>query len=391
VEQRIGLLSEVDAGRLSVAAACRTFGVSRATYYYWLARRASGDPDWFLDRSHAALSCPHQTGAIVAGRVIEVRRRFPHFGPKKIRAWLMRREPMVLWPAASTIGDILEREGLTIRRRRRRRGLESGQVRGDPVTPGQEWCCDFKGWFRTADGRRCDPLTVSDSASRYLIAAQIVSPTTGGVQPVFEALFAEHGLPEAIRCDNGPPFGAPAPGGLSRLSVWWLKLGVRPHFIRPASPQDNACHERMHRTLKAQTAQPPAANPVEQQQRLNAFRDHFNNERPHEALAQRPPVELWRAPQRPMPHRLITAQYGDDHQVRAVRSNGEIKWRGQLVFIGPAFVGEPVGLAPLDNDDHIVRFFDIDLGVIDRRGQFVRFAPLRQRLREAHEPPPSEL
>jgi transposase InsO family protein len=358
--------------------------VSRSTYYYWLERRASGEPDWFLDRSHAALSCPHQTGWAAAQRVADVRRRFAHFGPKKIRAWLMRHEPQVVWPAASTIGDILRREGLIGPRRRRRRRLEAGLVAGEPVAAGQEWCCDFKGWSRTADGRRCDPFTVSDSASRYLLAAKIVRPTSEGVRPVLEALFEEHGLPEAIRCDNGPPFGAAAPGGLSRLSVWWLKLGVQPRFIRPASPQDNARHERMHRTMKAHC--PPAANPAQQQDRLDAFRDHFNRERPHEALGQVPPAELWRAPGRPMPSQLLTPSYGPDQQVRSVRSNGEIKWRGQLVFIGEAFAGEPLGLAPTADGEHTVCFFDVSLGLIDRRGRFVRFAPLRQRLREAHEP-----
>lgn len=390
VEQRVGMLCDYDTGAWSVSDLCRAYGVSRETFYVLRGRRASGDPGWFLERSHAVVSCPHRTPVGVAEAVVATKRRFPRFGPKKVKAWLDRTQPGHGWPAASTIGDILKREGLVESRSRRRRGRELGRVETAADAPNAEWACDFKGWFRTLDGRRCDPLTITDTASRYLIEVRIVEPTARGVQPVFERAFAEHGLPAAIRCDNGSPFGSQAASGLTRLSVWWLKLGVAPHFIRPASPQDNGRHERMHRTLKADTAKPPSTSLGEQQARFDGFRAYYNDERPHEALDQHPPSALWTPSPRPMPERLIEPWYDPDHQVRRVRTNGEIKWNGGHVFLSEPLTGESVGLAELTDGSHIVRFFDIDLGVIDRNGHFRRFAPLRHRLRYAPEDQPQQ-
>ena len=390
LEQRVAMLADYDTGAWSVRELCEVYGVSRETFYVLRARRASGDPAWFCERSRAAASCPHRTPAAVALAVVTARRRFPRFGPKKVKAWLERTQPGTAWPAASTIGDILKREGLVAARSRRRRGLELGQAETRVLEPNAEWACDFKGWFRTRDGMRCDPLTITDTASRYLIEVRITEPTADGVRPVFRRVFEERGLPRAIRCDNGAPFGSQAAGGLTRLSVWWLKLGITPHFIRPASPQDNGRHERMHRTLKAETAKPPSASLVEQQARFDAFRIHYNDERPHEAIDQQPPAVLWRPSPRPMPERLLEPWYDPDHQVRRVRGSGEIKWNGGLVFLSEPLIGETVGLAELPNGTHIVRFFDIDLGVIDRLGCFRRFAPLRHRLRYAPEHPPPQ-
>jgi transposase InsO family protein len=186
--------------------------------------------------------------------VIAVRRRFRHFGPKKIKAWLERDAPQVDWQAASTIGDILKRAGLVDGRRRRRRAIAQGDVISPATAANEEWSIDFKGWFRTADGRRCDPLTLTDAASRYLVDVRIVEPTWAGVRGAMERIFGTVGLPEAIRSDNGSPFGSTGAGGLSALSVWWLKLGIEPRYIPSSSPQDNGRHERMHCTLKAETS-----------------------------------------------------------------------------------------------------------------------------------------
>lgn len=390
VEQRVGLFCDYDTGAWTVSELCRAYGVSRETFYVLRARRASGDPAWFCERSHAVVSCPHRTPSAVAETVVATKRRFPRFGPKKVKAWLDRTEPGTAWPAASTIGDILKREGLVETRSRRRRGRELGRAETVADAANAEWACDFKGWFRTLDGRRCDPLTITDTATRYLIEVRITEPTTKGVIPLFERAFAEHGLPEAIRCDNGTPFGSQAAGGLTRLSVWWLKLGIAPHFIRPASPQDNGRHERMHRTLKDATAKPASADLAEQQARFDVFRTHYNGERPHEAIRQQPPSTLWTPSPRPMPERLLEPWYDPDHQVRRVRTNGEIKWNGEFVFLSEPLIGERVGLAETPSGVHIVRFFDIDLGVIDRQGRFRRFAPLRHRLRYAPEHPPQQ-
>jgi len=310
-----------------------------------------------------------------------VRRRFPDFGPKKIKAWLERHSPNVNWPAASTIGDILKREGLVEARRRRQRAIAQGELVSPATVANDEWSIDFKGWFRTADGTRCDPLTLTDAASRYLVEVRIVEPTLAGVRGAMEPVFAEVGLPGAIRSDNGAPFGSTGAGGLSALSVWWLKLGIEPRYIPPSSPQDNGRHERMHRTLKEQTSKPAAATAAEQQRRFDRFRRHYNEERPHEALEQTPPATHWQPSARTLPTRLEDPWYDADHQVRRVHCNGGIKWRGDEVFIGEALAGELIGLAEHESGGHIARFCHRDLGVIDRDRRFLRFAPPRARLR----------
>lgn len=385
VEERIALLREYETGAFTVSDLCRRYGISRETFYVWRRRRESGEERWFEARSHAVANCPHATASELVDRMIAIRRRFVHFGPKKIKAWLEREAPQVTWPAASTIGDILKREGLVEQRRRRRRAIGQGEMAAQAAAPNEEWAIDFKGWFRTGNGRRCDPLTITDAASRYLIEVRIVEPSGTGVRGVLERVFAEVGLPAAIRSDNGAPFGSSGAGGLSALSVWWLKLGIEPRYIPPGSPQHNGRHERMHRTLKAQTSRPAAATATEQQARFDRFRRHYNEERPHEALEQVPPAMHWRPPIRVLPARLDDPWYDADHAVRRVRPSGAIKWQGEEVFIGEALAGELVGLAEHDNGCYITRFCGRDLGIIDRNRRFLRFAPPRARLRAAQE------
>ena len=294
---------------------------------------------------------------------------------------LARDQPELVLPAASTIGDILKREGLIVPKRRRRQPIEQGQVLAGAHEPNGEWAIDFKGWFRTSAGMRIDPLTVSDTASRYLLAAQITPPTHDGVKAVLEQVFREVGLPDAIRSDNGVPFGSCGAGGLSRLSVWFVKLGIEPRYIPPSSPQDNGRHERMHRTLKEDTAQPPAASSREQQTRFDIFRHMYNEVRPHEALGQTTPASCWHPPKRAMPERLAEPWYEPDHQVRRVRKDGAIKWRGEHIFIGEALARETVGLVEQDLGGHLVRFANRELGLIDKTGRFHRYAPPRAKTR----------
>ena len=392
MEERIGLFREYETGVFSVSDLCNRHGISRETFYVWKRRREGGDADWFEARSHAAAICPHATDGRMADRLIAVRRKFPHFGPKKIKGYLedetRRRASGEVWPAASTIGDILKRAGLVEATKRRRRAIAQGEIVAPATAANEEWAIDFKGWFRTLDGERCDPLTVTDQASRYLIEVRIVDPTWAGVRCALERVFGEIGLPLAIRSDNGSPFGSTGAGGLSSLSVWFLRLGIDPRYIPPSSPQDNGRHERMHRTLKAQTSKPAAATLGEQQVRFDAFRRHFNEERPHEALDQTPPASHWQPPGRALPERLDDPWYDADHQVRRVRQTGAIKWQNEEVFIGEALAGELVGLAEHETGCQIVRFCHRDLGVIDRDGRFQRFAPPRARVREVTMPEP---
>jgi transposase InsO family protein len=388
MEERIRMLLDYDTGNWSVSELCRRYDVCRDTFYEWRKRRESGGADWFLDHSHAPLGCPHETAAALKEAIVALRRRFPFLGPRKLLAKLRDQAPERHWPAASTIGDILKQAGLILPVKRRRRAMDQKRPFAAVTAANDEWCTDFKGWFRTADHSKIDPLTLTDSHSRFLIDVRITQPTIEGAQPIFATAFRAYGLPLSIRCDNGAPFGSHGPGGLTRLSAWWLKLGVRPHFIRPASPQENGRHERMHRTLKAQTSRPPAANATQQQARFDDFRRHYNQERPHEALGQRPPAEFYVLSQRAMPERVEAPWYDADHQIRRVRSAGEIKWQGELVFLSLALVGELIGIAELETGDHVVRFCDLDIGLIDRRGRFSRFAPPRGGLHEPAEPAP---
>lgn len=386
MEERIALMRAYDSGVFTVQELADRFGVSRETFYVWRGRRDSGEERWFEDRSRAPNRCPHSTPPEIAAKVLAVRERFPHFGPKKLKARLARDEPDLAVPSASTIGEVLKRAGLVQPKPRRRRPLDQGEIEAGAREPNGEWSIDFKGWFRTTDGTRCDPLTVSDTASRYLIEVRITEPTHDGVKGVLTRVFNDIGLPDAMRSDNGSPFGSTGAGGLSRLSVWLLKLSIEPRFIPPSSPQDNGRHERMHRTLKAETSKPAAGTWQQQQVRFNQFRMRYNDERPHEALGQETPAMHWQAPTHQMPRVITPPWYDADHQVRQVRTDGTIKWRGHFIFIGEALAREPVGLSEIDDDVHVVRFCGRDLGVIDRAHRFHRFAPPRARLRKAVKP-----
>jgi len=345
MDERLKFMAAWLEGEESRSSLCERHGISRKTGYKWAARYAADPAGGLVDRTHVPHNIPHKIEAGAAGMIVELRSRHPSWGPRKLRAALMRSAPGQDWPAASTIGDLLRREGLVDRRRRRWPALRQTQPFADIRQANDTWCLDFKGWFRTGDGRRCDPLTVSDAYSRYLLGCRIVPPTGAGVQPVIEGLLREHGLPGAIRSDNGPPFASTAAGGLSQLSVSWLKLGIRLERIEPGHPEQNGRHKRLHRTLKAETLQSPAANPGAQQARFDAFREIYNEERPHEALGQAPPATVWHPSPRPYPSRIDEPAYGSDHAVRRVRSNGEIKWGGGLVFISEALIGELVGVA----------------------------------------------
>ncbi|MBY0307946.1 MAG: integrase core domain-containing protein [Phycisphaerales bacterium] len=386
MEERIALMRAYDSGAFGVSELCREYGISRETFYVWKRRRESGEERWFEDLSRAPGSCPHAVDACVVAAILKVRRRFPSYGPKKIKARLAMDRPGIDWPAASTIGDILKRAGLIEAKPRRRKPLDRGEIVAGADQPNGEWAMDFKGWFRTADGTRVDPLTVSDTASRYLVEVRITPPTHDGVKTILTRVFRDVGLPDAIRSDNGSPFGSTGAGGLSRIAVWLLKLGIEPRYIPPSSPQDNGRHERMHRTMKAETAKPPARCWEEQQYRFNVFRRLYNEERPHEALGQTTPSSHWRPPQRAMPVKIDEPWYDADHEVRRVRPDGTIKWRGEHVFIGEALAGEPVGIAEHERGGHLVRYCGRDLGLIDHAGRFHRFAPPRARLRSAAKP-----
>ena len=384
-DEKLRFVVALLSGQGSMAALCRAFGISRQWGYELLRRYRAAGVSGLQARSRAPQQHGRALPAEPAAAILTLRRARPFWGPKKLRAVLLARQPEVAWPAASTIGALLRREGLSVPRRRQRAPLPLTQPFGPVRQPHDLWAIDFKGWFRTADGARCDPLTLTDAASRYLLACQIVAPTMAGVWPVVEAAFRAHGLPLAIRSDNGPPFAAPGAGGLTRLAVRWIKLGIRLERIDPGQPQQNGRHERMHGTLKRETSRPPAADASAQQARFDRFRDDFNRQRPHEALGQATPASRYTTPSpRVYPERLVEPWYDADHAVRRVRASGEIKWGGALVFLSEALAGEPVGLAEGADGDWLIRFADLPLGIIERRtGQLHRFAAARPGRRKA--------
>jgi transposase InsO family protein len=364
--------------RGNFAQLCRRFGISRAKGYKWLERYKELGPEGLGDRSSAARHHPNQTPDAVVDRIVLLRKERPHDGPKKLRQLLREREPSLAVPAASTIGEILDRHGLIRPRHHRLRVPPSSAPLGHATQPNDVWCTDFKGHFALGTGERCHPLTLSDAASRYLLMCEGLSrPTEELVRPLFQRVFETFGLPDRIRSDNGVPFASKAIGGLSALSVWWVELGITPERIEPGQPQQNGRHERMHLTLKQQTASPPQVTMADQQRVMDRFRHDYNDVRPHEALRQTPPARHYAPSHRPMPAKPPGPQYPDGCQVRRVDSSGRVQWQGQYVLLSRVLTSQPVGVRAIDEDEWELLFGPIVLGHMLRRGSAIRLEPLR--------------
>lgn len=358
----------------AMAVLCRRFGVSRRTGYKWLERYEGQGPSGLEDQSRAPHTHPRAAGALLVERVVAARRAHPTWGPRKLLAILQREDPAASWPAASTIGGILQRQGLSVPRVRRARPGPGANPLGPCLAPNRVWCADFKGWFRTGDGRRCDPLTVMDGHSRYLLRCQAVArmdyATTRGL---FEATFRRHGLPEAIRTDNGEPFAGNGLLRLSRLNVWWVRLGIGLQRIEPGKPQQNGSHERMHGTLQAETASPPAATLRAQARRFEAFVKEYNHQRPHEALGMATPASVYRPSARAYPEKLAELEYPSDYQLRKVAADGDIRWKVAKVFLSKSLGGQTVGLQELDGRFWKVSLGPVELGLLDEKvGRLLR-------------------
>ena len=369
MDERMRFIVEHERGEAGMAELCRAHGISRKTGYKWVERYRVGGIAGLAERSRAPHRRSGLTAPAVVERIVAARGAHPTWGPRKLVAWLGRREPGLALPAASTAGELLRRAGLVVPRRRRGWVTPSG---GGPLGACAEanavWCADFKGQFQTRDGTRCYPLTISDAASRYLLRTQIVPGLDGArIRPLFEAAFREFGLPAAIRTDNGPPSASAGLGGLSALAVWWITLGIRPDRGRPAHPQDNGRHERIHRTLKADAASPPSATPRAQQLRLDRFRREDNEERPHEALGQRPPAELYTPSPRRYPARLTAPVYPHADLVKRVRPNGTIRWDGHEIYVAAPLAGQPIGLTDLGEGRWTLAFGSLTLGDLDEQ------------------------
>jgi transposase InsO family protein len=344
------------------------YGISRKTAYKWLERFEEEGAGGLEDRPAVAERVANRTAPEVERLIVLVRQGHATWGPKKLLSYLEKREPEVKLPARSTVAEILKRSGLVQARRRRRREGHPGRPSGQANWPNEIWGADFKGQFRTRDGRYCYPFTVTDLFSRYLITCDgQLSTALEPVKRALERAFREHGLPEAIRTDNGAPFASTGIARLTRLGVWLLKLGIRRELIEPGRPDQNGCHERMHRTLKQETTRPAESNLARQRRRFDAFRKEFNDERPHEGLGMKRPSEVYRASPRPFPERLDSPTYPGHFEVRRVSRNGGVRWKGDWLNVGHSLVEENVGFDEVGDGIWDAHFGPLLIGRFDER------------------------
>src|SRR3990172_6507409 len=362
--ERMAFVRAVENEEDSMSALCERFEISRKTGYKWWERYQAAGEAGLGECSRSPAHNPNRLDEGVERAIVALRKHKRHWGPKKLAVKLREAFDEANLPSLTTIANVLARHGLSQPRRRRRHATPQAAPLQDVAACNQTWCIDFKGWFRTRDGTRLDPLTVSDDHSRYLLCLQALAGTTDTdhVRAVLERVFREYGLPERIRSDNGAPFASTGLGGLSRLSVWWIRLGIVPERIEPGCPQQNARHERIPLTLIPEPLDPPAATHARQQTCFNRFRREYNEERPHEALGQRTPASLYTPSARAYPRRLATPEYPPEWEVRKVRACGGIKWDGHDVDLTQNLAGEHVGLEPTEADGiYVVRFCTVPL------------------------------
>lgn len=368
MDQRTQFIADYLRESLSTTDLCALYGVSRKTGYKWIDRYLRHGPTGLDERSCKPRASPNQTDQEIVTAILEIRRRHPSWGAKKLLVLLHKGHPRWDLPGRSTVCDILSRHGLVPKQRQRRRIGHPGKPTSTILAPNDLWCADYKGQFKTGNGLYCYPLTVTDGYSRYLLSCQALDSTAvAGAKPVFTRLFKEYGLPTRIRTDNGVPFATTTLARLSALSAWWVRLGVMPELIEPGKPQQNGRHERMHRTLKDETTRPAAGSLSAQQRKFNHFRDEFNNERPHEALDQQTPASQYQPSLREMPNKIPPLEYPDRFEVRYVSANGGIRWNRDWVNVSSVCIGEYVGFEEIDDGIWNVYFGPLKLGRFDER------------------------
>ena len=369
MDARVKFISDVLEGNYSMSELCRAYNISRKTGYKWLGRYESEGPCGLHDRKRAARSHPHAITEEIKQAILTVKARFSHWGPAKIRARLEKEYPRwAHYPAVSTIGEYLKRQGLVCSRRRRRRASPTVP----PLTVGNDsndvWTADFKGHFRTGDGRRCNPLTISDNVSRYLLCCRHLDRMSYElVRMQFERIFREYGHPLVIRTDNGEPFSSRGLCGLSRLSYWWIRLGIHPERIKPGHPEHNGRHERMHKTLKKHTANPPAETIMAQQRRFDSFMTEYNDYRSHEAIDMQTPASRYRSSSRYHPDKLPEVYYPEHMKVSRVQHHGDIYYFGRRFFVTECLSGEYVGIEQIDEDRSRLWYCNYELGTVDHQ------------------------
>lgn len=377
MEEIIRFVTLAQTDRFTITDLCEQFGISRKTAYKHLERYAAGGLKALQPRSHRPHHFPRRTDAEVEALILAERRRHRTWGPKKLQTILQTRHGLEAPPACSTIGEILRRHGLSVKRRRRPGVYPSAGAGLTAATqPNHVWTVDFKGWFLLGNGQRCDPLTVCDLYSHYVIGCRAQpNQQFKGTLHEFRGLVRHHGLPEIIRVDHGVPFASVGLGRLSSLSLWWIEQGIEVEFTRPASPQDNGAHERMHRDLKAEATQPASANIAAQQRRFERWRHTYNHERPHESLDQQCPAEFYQPSTRRLNEHDKPLCYSPQFEVKTVSENGHLTHEGRQYHVGEAFAHKRIGLRLNSDGQTEVHFANVLLGHLAFDAGGGRFKP----------------
>jgi putative transposase len=365
-EQRKLFIEECNRGDKTFVDICNDFGISRPTGYKWVERHAQMGEEGLKDLSRAPHTQLAKTEKRIEDKILNVKHKYSTWGPRKIRAYLERHEPDEEWPSPTTVGNILDRHGLVLPRKKRRRV----PIKSEPLShcqgPNDVWCADFKGWFQTKDLIKCDPFTVTDGDSRFILyCTKLHSGKWPDVWKSLESLFLKYGIPKFLRHDNGPPFATCGAGRLSTLSVNLIKAGVTPEWTSPGKPYQNGRHERMHLTLKAEGVFPLQLTLKEQQMKFKQFIEYFNYERPHEALNYRVPADIYVPSERQWDGKLRSPEYGEEYLVKRVRTGGQVSWNGREIFIGKTLAQEYIGIKEDEDGEWLVYYGPVLLGIVD--------------------------
>ena len=368
MNQKALFIADYLAESCSITELCESYGISRKTAYKWIDRFLRYGPQGLDNRSQAPRSSPHRTPAHIEQAIVKCRRQHPSWGAKKLLKRLNKQYPSATLPARSTVCDILTRNRLISAKRHRRTPAHPGKPIVSMDAPNQTWCADYKGQFKLGNGQYCYPLTITDAYSRFLLSCKALDSTL--LEPamaVFTAVFRQYGLPSVILTDNGSPFAANSLGRLTRLSAWWIQLGITPALIEPGKPQQNGRHERMHRTLKYETTLPPALTLRGQQRKFNAFINEYNFERPHEALDQETPANFYQHSEREYPAKILPYLYPDRFETRLVSENGGIRWRSNWINVSSVLANKIVGLEEFDYGKWNLYYCHVKIGILDER------------------------
>lgn len=351
---------------------CYDYNITPKTGYKWCKRFLKEGEKGLEDLPSTPKTSPRKITPEVKECIISIKHEFGKWGPKKIQAEIQQNFPHLILPSEGSIHNILKENNLIKSRVYRRHVAMTAPLR-ECLEPNDIWMYDFKGWFNTADGAKCEPLTVTDGFSRFLLACKhMPRKRSSDVWDVLETLFFEYGLPLKMRSDNGPPFASLSVGRLSPLSIKLIKAGVTPEWIEPGCPQQNGRHERFHLTLKNETALPPALTLNLQQEKFDQFKNYFNNRRPHEALGQKPPATFYKVSSRIWSGKLKSPEYSSDYETRKVGASGSITWKGKTFFITESLIGEYVALREIEVGMMEIYYGPIILGRIDLNKGFKR-------------------